>query len=204
MDARHARPMTAYAALCAVAVVVLAQGVTAPQVPGIADAVARAGQPAPLLANLGTIYTFSAQSLGDLGGDVGRTAARTMVTPVAPVIAAVAPGVERIATAGDSSREKRRATAKASATRSEADSAVAVAGQPDALQRSRVLTPTGRADAKADRKADRAAASHDRKADRARASDHGKAQRAAAKADRKADRAAAKAQRQAARAKHRR
>lgn len=190
MDASHARPMTAYAALCAVAVVVLAQGVTAPEVPGVSDPLARAGEPALLFAPL---YTLSAEGLGEIGGDVGRVVVRSVVAPVAPVVAAVAPGVERVATASDARRDKRRAPAAPAATTSAADTVVVESGRSGVLERSRVLSPAGRAEAKEDRKADRAAASSHRKADRV-----------AAKADRKSERAAAKAQRQAARAKHRR
>jgi hypothetical protein len=184
VDATHARPMTAYAALCAVAAVVLAQGVS-PSSPGIADAIARAGGPAQMVAPAVTM-SASAHVAG-----VGKRVAEAVVPVIVPVIAVVAPATREIAShaeaAGvtvDSDKGRNGSSAQASAdasthTTKTVGEPVTVAAAPTrVLERSHVLSPAQRERAREDRKADRA----EQKADR-------KAQRATERAERRAARA---------------
>lgn len=81
MNGAHARPMTAYAALCAAAVVVLAQGVGSSS--HVADAVAHAGRPVSLYAH--TVTLAAAEQVQELGRDLGAAVASTIASTVAPV-----------------------------------------------------------------------------------------------------------------------
>lgn len=211
MEASHARPMTAYAALCAAAVVVLAQGVTSTN-PGLADSIARVGDPARTFAvrAASTIGMQATEQVSRLGAEIGARVSQDVApldTPEAPSTTKASTGAAADGTRGD--RGAQRTAATHTATGKQATAGKATAGKPtrqggggsatadsgtrDPLLRGGVLTPESRADAKADRRADRADARTERRADRA-----------AAKADRQAERKADRADRKAARAKHRR
>lgn len=88
MNATHARPMTAYAALCAAAVVVLAQGVGTPD--KVADAVAQAGRPVSLIAH--SVTLTATEQLGARVTELGATVASTVVPSLADHDQVVASG----------------------------------------------------------------------------------------------------------------
>lgn len=209
MEASHARPMTAYAALCAAAVVVLAQGVTTTS-PGLADSIAQVGDPVYRIAQplrISAVATSAGERISDLGAQVGAHVAQSvapLVAPAPPAPPAKPAAADRRST-GDARGKRDLVTHTATAkqtTGEQADKGArgqGAAGAPsetgsrDVLQRSGVSTPVERIEARSERRADRVAASADRRADR-------RADRASAKADRDK----AKAERRAARATHRR
>lgn len=215
MEASHARPMTAYAALCAAAVVVLAQGVTSTS-PGLADSIAQVGDPAHRIAatikiSSNAVATSATQRLSAISAEIGADVAQTFAPLIAPAAPETKPAAADQRSNGDA-RAKRglvthTATAKQrsgehggkGATGAQSDSATR-----DVLQRSGVSTPGERIEARSERRTDRVSASADRRSDRAAASADLRADRRADRASAKADRDAAKAERRAARAKHRR
>ncbi|MDO7869067.1 hypothetical protein [Nocardioides jiangxiensis] len=177
MDASHARPLTAYAALCAAAVVVLVQGIS----PGnpVADSVARAGGPAPMYDAVRSV-SLAAKELGHVSSEVASAVAGTVVPAVVSVVPVSGPhtasgGGHRAATTGHASAAVTVQTVK------HAGPAVSVAPRssgPTQMGHHQAKRATAHTTAQAQRKADHAAA---------------KTRRAAAKADRKPGHAATRA-----------
>lgn len=163
MDASHARPMTAYAALCAAAVVVLAQGVSSPG--PVADAIAQAGPPA-----LGYAQTFTFAATEQVTRRVGDLSAAVAATSAAPALAAAQQRSTGPARAQGTTESARRAPVTLVAEPVRIQSATTVSGSGPARGHQR---------ASADRTVDRKAAHGSRKADRAAAKDARKAHRAA-------------------------
>lgn len=163
MDASHARPMTAYAALCAAAVVVLAQGVSSPG--PVADAIAQAGPPAWRHAQIFTLASTGSAALG-----VRDLSAAVATTSVAPALAAAQ---QQMAARGqDSTGSARQAPVTRVGEPVRIQPATSVRGSGSARGQERVA---------AERKVDRKAAHQTRKADRAAAKDARKSHRAAAR-----------------------
>jgi hypothetical protein len=170
MDATHARPMAAYAALCAAAVVVLAQGVGTSGT--VADAVAQAGRPASLIAR--SVTLTASEQISDQVSHLAASVVSTMV-PAAPA----AQDHGRVAGSPDASGR----SAGSERTTAHVGEAVTIAPARGNLRvASSATTDQRRAavDRKAGHKADRKAAHKgDRKAERAAARDARKAHRAA-------------------------
>lgn len=218
MEASHARPMTAYAALCAAAVVVLAQGVTTTS-PGLAESIAQVGDPVHRIAQPLRISNAVATSAGDQISEFGAQIGASVAQSVAPLIAPAPPAKPAVAdqrSTGDARAKRELVTHTATAkqtTGAQAGkgakggggaSAPSDGASRDVLQRSGVSTPGQRIEARSERRTDRVEASADRRADRGSANADRRADRRADRASAKADRDAAKAERRAARAKHRR
>ena len=163
MDASHARPMTAYAALCAAAVVVLAQGVSSSG--PVADAIAQAGPPA-----LGYAQTFTFAATEQITRRVGDLSTAVAATSAAPALAAAQQRTTGGARAQDSTEPVRQASATLVAEPVRIQPATTVRGSGPARTHER---------ASAERKVDRTSARDARKAHRAAAKDARKAHRAA-------------------------
>lgn len=167
MDATHARPMTAYAALCAAAVVVLAQGLNSST--PVADAIAQTGRPAWSYAET---VTMAAEQLTDRVRDLS-----TAVTgaSLVPALAAKGEGAAR-------TPEQQQATRAAISSTGSAAAAGQVA-KPVTIEPVshdlRVAVSQVHERASVASKADRASAKDGHKAKRSSAKDVRKAKRAA-------------------------
>lgn len=166
MDTTHARPMTAYAALCAAAVVVLAQGTSTSSSP-VADAIAQAGPPAFTYAQAVTMA--AAGQLSDSVREVGATIASTSVAPALS-------GNPRFAGVTITSGAPEKPASAPPARTTEVAQPVSIAPAVQDVGRSSSAKVHQRV--APDRKADRAATRDARKADRASAKDGRKAHRA--------------------------
>jgi hypothetical protein len=96
VNGTHARPLTAYAALCAAAVVVLAQGVGSPD--PVSEAVARAGRPVALYAH--TVTLTAADQVREGVNQLGAAVASTVLPAVGG--SGSQPGSERAASSSSS------------------------------------------------------------------------------------------------------
>lgn len=81
MEARHARPLTAYVGMCAAAVVVLSQSI-GPSEAGLADAIAHAGDPVAIVQ---TVTLSAVAGVAETSSDVAAVVAQAAV----PVVLAV-------------------------------------------------------------------------------------------------------------------
>lgn len=170
MNGSHARPMTAYAALCAAAVVVLAQS-TGPSAP-VAEAVAQAGRPVTLLAAPVTM------AMADQLGDGLRDVSASITSSLVPAVASAQHQAARM-----TGHAAAPTTARRAATTTQVADPVTIAPATSgagSTSPSRVAQRTT-VDRKADHKADRAAARDARKAHRSAAKDTRKAHHRAAR-----------------------
>ncbi|GGO87979.1 hypothetical protein GCM10011584_13900 [Nocardioides phosphati] len=161
MNGSHARPMTAYAALCAAAVVVLAQGAHAPRV---ADAIAQAGPPVQLF-----VPTVTMAMADQVGGGL-RDLSASIANSIAPVASEARNQAVRVvggtATADRAQRASSAARVAAPAMIAPATATGASAAAASTHARAAGAHKAHRAAAHKTRKADRAAAKDTRKAHR--------------------------------------
>ncbi|HSX69284.1 hypothetical protein [Nocardioides sp.] len=165
MDATHARPMTAYAALCAAAVVVLAQGLSTST--PVADTIAQTGRPG---WTYGAPVTLAAKHLADRVGDLSTVVVSAAVAPaVAAAPAARTPAQQEATRAAISSTGSASARSRVAkpVTIEPATQGFRTTGPSKVQERASVDRTSHRASAKDVRKAKRSSAKDVRKAHRA-------------------------------------